>query len=100
MVRHLNKGSGEKAIYRGGGSIGLIGAARLAFAVTLDPASEDERVLLAATKSNIAAKPKTLAYRIGVDYERDCSKIIPNGTSPLTAIKFLAIRVSNRRDRR
>lgn len=37
LVRHLNKATGGEAIYRGGGSIGIIGAARLAFTVGKDP---------------------------------------------------------------
>ena len=36
VVRHLNKASGGQAIYRGGGSIGIIGAARCAYLVAKD----------------------------------------------------------------
>ena len=63
VVRHLNKGSDMKAIYRGGGSIGIVGAARSAFLVAPDPEDEGRRIL-ACVKSNLCAKPPSLAYRI------------------------------------
>jgi hypothetical protein len=40
VLRHFSKTGGEKAVYRGGGSIGIIGAARAAFMCGTDP--EDE----------------------------------------------------------
>lgn len=63
VVRHLNKGSGGKAIYRGGGSIGFAGAARAVYAVGRDPEDPARRVL-APTKINIAAPPPALAYTV------------------------------------
>jgi hypothetical protein len=60
-LRHLNKGTGTKAIYRGGGSIGIIGAARAGMLVAQDPDSSFHRIL-ACTKSNLAAKPPSLRY--------------------------------------
>lgn len=65
LVRHLNKGTG-KAIYRGGGSIGFIGAARAAYLVSRNPDDEQQRVF-AATKNNLAADIPTLAYRLVAD---------------------------------
>jgi RecA-family ATPase len=47
VVRHLNKGTGGKALYRGGGSIGIIGAARSALLVAKDPQDDNQRVLAA-----------------------------------------------------
>lgn len=70
VIRHLNKTTGTKAIYRGGGSIGYIGAARAAFMVFPDPDDDQsdggtgERYLFACTKINLSKKPSTLAYRI------------------------------------
>lgn len=61
LMRHLNKGQG-KAIYRGGGSIGVTGAVRLGMVVGHDPDS-DARAL-AVYKSNLAAVPDTITYRI------------------------------------
>jgi len=54
-VRHLNKGSGGNPIYRGGGSIGIIGAARSALLVARHPENESHRVL--ARQKNNLAKP-------------------------------------------
>lgn len=63
VVRHLNKMAGASPIYRGGGSIGIIGAARSGLFVAKDPRDEGRRVF-GVIKSNIAAKPACLAYRL------------------------------------
>lgn len=63
LVRHLNKATGGSALYRGGGSIGIIGAARLAFAVGRDP-DDPERRVLAPTKANVARPAPSLSWRI------------------------------------
>lgn len=65
IVRHLNKLINvSDAMYRGGGSIGIIGACRSAMLVGKHPENEDQRVLV-SVKSNLCAKPLPLAYRIG-----------------------------------
>lgn len=61
VVRHLNKGAAANPLYRGGGSIGIIGAARMAFVVGKDPQDEDRRVL-ASTKNNLAPPPQSLMF--------------------------------------
>lgn len=63
LLRHLNKAGGSAAMYRGGGSIGIIGAARAGFLVARDPEDETQRVL-ACVKSNLAAEPASLNYRL------------------------------------
>lgn len=63
LVRHLNKASGGNPLYRGGGSIGIIGAARSGLLVGVHPEDEDLRVL-AGQKSNLSPMPESLAYRI------------------------------------
>lgn len=65
VVRHLNKRESSKAIYRGGGSIGFVAAARAAFLVAEDTADSSLRVF-AAVKMNLAPKPLSLTYRIEV----------------------------------
>ena len=45
VVRHLNKSNTGPALYRGGGSIGIIGAARSGLLVAVDPDDEERRVL-------------------------------------------------------
>lgn len=63
IVRHLNKTSGGPVIYRGGGSIGIGGAARVVLVVGADP-EDDERRVLAPVKTNLSAPPASLAYRL------------------------------------
>jgi RecA-family ATPase len=63
MVRHLNKSESDKAIYRGGGSIGIVGAARCGLAVAKDRDNEDLRVL-ASTKENLSRKAASLSYTV------------------------------------
>lgn len=62
VVRHLNKGSG-RAIYRGGGSIGFVGAARAAYTIGRD-ADDPNRRIIACVKMNVAREPASLAYLI------------------------------------
>ena len=66
-VRHLTKGSiGMSAVYRGGGSMGFIGLARGAYLVAPDPDDPDARIV-APIKSNLAALPPSLSYRLRGD---------------------------------
>jgi len=63
LIRHHNKTPGTSALYRGGGSIGIIGAARAAYAVVRDPDDADHR-LLATVKSNLAGEAPTWGYSL------------------------------------
>ena len=63
VVRHLNKAAGGNSLYRGGGSIGIVGAARCALLVAKDPQDERRRVL-APLKSNLAAPAPSLAFAL------------------------------------
>ncbi len=65
FVRHLTKGAGP-AIYRGGGSIGIVGAVRSALLVARDP-EEEERRVLAVVKANLAPDPGSLAFYVEDD---------------------------------
>jgi len=63
LIRHLNKATKlESVLYRGGGSIGIIGAARSGLLAAKDP-DDPERRLLATYKHNLARGAETLAYR-------------------------------------
>ena len=93
VVRHLNKSSGGPAIYRGGGSIGLAGAARVVLAVGADPEDESRRIL-AAVKANLTVAPPSLAYRL-VE-AAGAVRIDWLGTSNITAGQLLAVPVNDK----
>ena len=64
LVRHLNKASGGNVLYRGGGSIGIIGAVRVAWFTAPDPDDEDgKNRILAVEKTNLSERPVSLRYR-------------------------------------
>jgi hypothetical protein len=63
VIRHLNKLAGGDPLYRGGGSIAIIGAARSGLLVAEDPDNADRRVL-AATKCNLAKLPPSLGFEL------------------------------------
>lgn len=62
LVRHLNKLSGGPALYRGGSSIGITGAARASLLCGRDP--ETDRFVVSMNKLNVGPKPTSLAYRL------------------------------------
>jgi hypothetical protein len=69
MVRHLVKRGGKHAMYRGSGSIGIIGAARSAVLVARSPSDEAFRVL-AQVKNNLSVYPPSLLFEpVDVDGE-------------------------------
>ena len=86
-MRHLNKSSNGKAIYRGNSSIGVIGHARAGLLVAQDPDNEDKRVL-AVSKSNLAAKPKSLTFVL--DPVGDVCRVGWCGTSHYIADQLVA----------
>jgi hypothetical protein len=91
IVRHMNKGQGS-ALYRGSGSIGIVGAARAGLLVAPDPDDEDRRVL-AMSKTNLAKKLGSLAYRIIEDEQDGVARVVWDGASSLTANDLVRPRV-------
>ncbi|HEY3351174.1 MAG TPA: AAA family ATPase [Thermoanaerobaculia bacterium] len=88
IIRHLTKGGGSNAIYRGGGSIGISGAARSVLLVAKDPADEERRIL-ASAKSNLSRPPDSLAYRLR--NAGDVARVeFETSSVPLTADQLLA----------
>lgn len=95
VIRHLNKSQGAPTIYRGGGSIGIVGAARIGLLVGADP--EDEgRLVLAAVKDNLAAKPTALTYRI--QDAHGVARVAWTGPTDLTAAQVVAARQEDSAD--
>lgn len=88
-LRHLNKSPGGSAIYRGGGSIGIIGAARAGWLVAEDPNDPSKRVM-AVTKSNLAQIPPSLAYSVVRADGWNCSRIAWHGDSNYSAEQLVA----------
>jgi RecA-family ATPase len=87
IVRHLNKSGGKNPIYRGGGSIGIIGAARSGMLVAKHPEDEDLRVLSMA-KSNLAAPAPSLIFTLG-EAENGAVQVAWLGETDLTAAELL-----------
>jgi len=91
IVRHMNKGTGS-ALYRGSGSIGIVGAAWAGLLVAPDPDDDDRRVL-AMTKSNLAKQPEALAYRLVNDERYGVARVQWDGASRHTAADLVRQRV-------
>jgi len=91
VLRHLNKAPGINAVYRGGGSIGIVGAARAGFMVGLDPSDDTgQRRVLAPVKCNLGPEPQALAYRLVLDDLRGCARVVWDGISEHKASGLLA----------
>ena len=88
LIRHLVKSGGVNPLYRGGGSIGIIGAARSGLLVCGDPEVEGVWIL-SSTKSNLSAPPASLAYRL--EAFDDVLRIRWLGTSTHTATSLLGL---------
>src|SRR5215204_3272622 len=88
VIRHLNKAPANNPLYRGGGSIGISGAARMAFVVGKDPQDENRRVV-ASTKNNLAKSPKSLMFTLE---EAESRSVMVNwlGQSGVSAKDLLA----------
>lgn len=62
-IRHLNKAPGGSPLYRGGGSIAFIGAARVGWLVAQHPDDPGRRVL-ATIKNNLSKPAPSLTYTL------------------------------------
>jgi RecA-family ATPase len=90
IIRHLTKGGAANPLYRGGGSIGIIGAARSALLVAKDPDDPDgPRRILAIAKGNLAAPVPSLAYRLQAA-ENGSVRVVWEGETAHTAASLLA----------
>lgn len=90
VVRHLNKAAGAgNPLYRGGGSIGIIGAARSGLLVARDPENADRRIL-ASTKCNLAKLPCSRSFALE-PAQNSALRIGWIGASAHTAESLLAV---------
>jgi len=94
MQRHLNKQGGDKAVYRGLGSIGFVAACRFAMLVGRDPLAPG-RCVLAQVRHSLAGSQPSLAYQITAA-EGAAPTVEWLGTTPLSADELLV--GSGRRD--
>lgn len=97
ILRHLSKTGGANPLYRGGGSIGIVGAARCGLLVAPDP-EDDTRRILAVSKSNLAAIPEALAYRLATDEDRGTARVRWEGTTSHRAAELLRTRDADEDD--
>lgn len=82
VLRHLNKAIGMASMYRGAGSIGIIGAARFALLVAKDPDDETgQKRILASQKCNIGPEPPSLSYRLESVADTDVARLVWTGES-------------------
>jgi hypothetical protein len=84
LLRHPTKAGARDPLLNGGGSIGIIGAARVALLTGYDPDDTEEdlnlrRRLLAVAKCNLAPKATTLAYRLQPDVVYGCARVMWEG---------------------
>ena len=66
LIRHLRKVLHDKSIYRGLGSVGIIGAARVALLASHLP-GDQSTCALAVTKTNLGPTPPALGYEFRTD---------------------------------
>ena len=96
-VRHLTKAPGGNPIYRGGGSIGIIGGARAGLLVAKDP-DNSEMMVLAQTKSNLGPPMPSLTYQIETT-SNGIPRIVWIGESQQTAASLLAASAGDEEER-
>jgi hypothetical protein len=88
LVRHLNKRGGGRSVYRGGGSIGFLGACRSGWLIARDPHAP-ERCVLAQVKNNLAPPQPSLTYTVTPD-ESGAPTLSWLGPTDWTADRLLA----------
>ncbi|MGZ9828755.1 AAA family ATPase [Tsukamurella ocularis] len=89
LLRHLNKAKGGDPMYRGGGSIGIVGAARAGMLVAADPEDSAVRVL-ASVKSNLGVAPSSLRYTLTSAEGTDVARVEWLGVDERDARTLLA----------
>ncbi len=97
LLRHLNKTGRAQALYRGLGSIGLLGARRSAWLAAPHP-DDPRRRVLAQLKNNLAPMQPSLSYQVE-SHHPDPPTLTWGGPCRWTADELLAGAPSLPRDR-
>jgi hypothetical protein len=92
LVRHLNKSPSANPLYRGLGSVGIIGAARSGLLLARDP-DDPRRRILALSKGNLTRPPASLAFRLEDVPGSQVARVVWDGESPWTATELLDVNV-------
>lgn len=101
-LRHLNKGGGTKAKYRGGGTVGLGAACRSELMVVADPDVPPNTAgsVLAWVKGNLTGnRPSSLRFGFDRSEIEGIARIGWKGTSSLSASELLEAEVSSYEER-
>lgn len=85
ILRHLGKQGQRSAVYRGAGSIGVIGAARAGLLVAKSPDDPDHERIFSQTKSNLGRPMPSLSYRIKESIENGVGYVVWGGESDYSA---------------
>jgi putative DNA primase/helicase len=99
VVRHLRKASSDQPLYRGGGSIGIIGAARIGLLVAHAPNDESTRIL-AVTKCNLGPIAPAIAFHLEFDGAAAGSRVVWEGSTSHTAAELLVVQDEEQGQRR
>jgi hypothetical protein len=77
-------------MYRGGGSIGIVGAARAGYIVAPDPDDDTGQVrVIACVKANLAVEPPSLTYRLESAPGSDVARVVWGDASQHSAADLL-----------
>jgi hypothetical protein len=85
ILRHLGKQGERSAVYRGAGSIGVIGAARAGLLVAKSPDDPDHERIFSQTKSNLGRPMPSLSYRIKENIDNGVGYVVWGGESSYSA---------------
>lgn len=93
FLRHLNKKSGTSSMYRAGGSVAIIAAARAAFTVAPHPDNPATKVF-APVKFNLGPTPRSLTYTI--EPAGGVSRVVWGGETDMSAHDILGSNVGGK----
>lgn len=89
IIRHLNKTASTDIIVRGGGTVGISGAARLGMLVARDPENDDARIL-AQSVTNLTRELPSLRFAIEGIEDTDVARIVwDDEPAPYTSLDLL-----------